>query len=124
MRALLVFRFLITLYLLIKQKERVLFFRPYSPTRLKEVILTLGASFIKLSQVLSTRSDFFSAEYIDELSSLFDEVPPMSSKEFEAVFQKAFNDSEPFLEFDKNPIASASIGEVHKARLKSGDVVA
>ncbi|MFP4485940.1 MAG: ABC1 kinase family protein [Campylobacterales bacterium] len=124
MRALLVFRFLITLYLLIKQKERVLFFRPYSPTRLKEVILTLGASFIKLSQVLSTRSDFFSAEYIDELSSLFDEVPPMSSKEFEAVFQKAFNDNEPFLEFDKNPIASASIGEVHKARLKSGDVVA
>lgn len=124
MRALLVFRFLITLYLLIKQKERIFFLRPYSPARLKEVILELGASFIKLSQVLSTRSDFFSPEYIDELSSLFDEVPPMERGDFDAVFTEAFGDENLFLEFDKEPIASASIGEVHKAKLKDGSVVA
>ncbi len=84
----------------------------------------LGASFIKLAQVLATRSDFFSKEYLDELKELHDKLPPMKEDEFQKVYKSAFKDRDIFDSFDKNPIASASIGEVHKAYLKNGDKVA
>jgi predicted unusual protein kinase regulating ubiquinone biosynthesis (AarF/ABC1/UbiB family) len=72
----------------------------------------LGASFIKLAQVLATRADFFSADYLDELKELHDKLPPMNKDEFEEIFNIAFKEDS-FKSFDKTPIACASIGQVH-----------
>lgn len=119
-----VFNFLMTIFLLIKHKERFLFFKPLSPEALKIQINELGASFIKLAQVLATRADLFDDAYLEELRSLHDEIPPMSPEDFQKVYQSAFPDEEPFKRFEKTPIASASIGEVHEAWLKSGEHVA
>jgi len=74
----------------------------------------LGASFIKLAQVLATRNDFFSPEYLHALKSLHDELPPMQEKEMLAVFNRAFPRN-PFIRFNDIAIASASIGQVHEA---------
>jgi predicted unusual protein kinase regulating ubiquinone biosynthesis (AarF/ABC1/UbiB family) len=119
----LVFRFLITLFLVIKRKKSFIFIKPLTPKKLKNSIVYLGASFIKLAQVLATRSDFFSQEYIKELKNLHDQLPPMKPKEFKKVFKLSFKDS-PFISFDENPIASASIGQVHVAYLKNNQKVA
>ena len=119
-----VFIFLMTVYLLIKRKDRFLFFSPLSPVELRVNINTLGASFIKLAQVLATRADFFDDIYLKELRSLHDEIPPMKKEEFKKVYSRAFEGMDPFEQFTDEPIASASIGEVHEARLKSGEYVA
>lgn len=119
-----VFNFLMTIFLLIKHKERFLFFRPLSPKALKISINELGASFIKLAQVLATRADLFDDIYLEELRSLHDEIPPMEQEDFQKVYQCAFESREPFKRFEEVPIASASIGEVHEAWLKSGEHVA
>jgi len=97
-------------------------FKPLSPTRLQQTIVALGASFIKLAQVLATRADFFSQEYLDELKGLHDQLPAMNQEEFARVFKRAFETS-PFESFESAPIASASIGQVHIAYL-NGEKVA
>lgn len=97
--------------------------KPLTPIALKDTITRLGASFIKLAQVLATRSDFFDKEYLDELKELHDQLPAMSEREFEEVFTKAFT-HESFATFDKTPIACASIGQVHIAYTHEGDKVA
>ncbi len=84
----------------------------------------LGASFIKLAQVLATRSDFFSHEYIEELKKLHDKLPSMNKYEFETVYKASFGDKNIFKSFEKDPIASASIGQVHRACLNDGKQVA
>jgi len=84
----------------------------------------LGASFIKLAQVLATRSDFFSEDYLNELKELHDKLPPMRETDFDRVFNEAFDGRDIFEGFEKAPIASASIGQVHKAYLKTGEKVA
>lgn len=89
-------------------------FKPLAPLQLKESIIFLGASFIKLAQVLATRSDFFDKEYLHELKELHDSLPAMNQKDFDEVFGRAFK-NETFKSFDKTPIASASIGQVHIA---------
>ena len=119
-----VFSFLLTLFMLIKKKERFLFFKPLRPHKLKTTIVYLGTSFIKLAQVLATRSDFFSQEYLDELKKLHDQIPPMSKKSFERVYDVSFSKDVIFKEFDLTPIASASIGQVHIAFLQDGTKVA
>jgi predicted unusual protein kinase regulating ubiquinone biosynthesis (AarF/ABC1/UbiB family) len=119
-----VFVFLLTVYLLIKKKEHFLGIRPLSPIQLRESINTLGASFIKLAQVLATRADFFDDAYLRQLRMLHDEIPPMPSDHFQKVYDRAFGSRDPFAYFSPTPIASASIGEVHEAKLKSGEHVA
>ena len=119
-----VFNFLMTIFLLIKHKERFLFFRPLSPEALKIQINELGASFIKLAQVLATRADLFDDVYLEELRALHDEIPPMSEADFQKVYRSSFSKEKPFERFEEIPIASASIGEVHEAWLKSGEHVA
>lgn len=99
-------------------------FKPLKPNELKETIIYLGASFIKLAQVLATRSDFFNKEYLEQLKDLHDQIPPMKEKDFEEIYQKAFKDKDIFSSFDKTAIASASIGQVHGAFLKEGKKVA
>lgn len=72
---------------------------------------------------MATRADFFSDEYLEELKELHDQLPSMSKDEYEKVFNKAFKNN-PFSSFQNTPIASASIGQVHIAYLKSGEKVA
>ncbi|UCZ55460.1 AarF/ABC1/UbiB kinase family protein [Desulfurispirillum indicum] len=112
-----VFRFLLTIFLLIKRKEHFLGVRPLSPTMLLLIIQQLGTSFIKLSQVLATRTDFFDAAYIHELRKLHDQIPQMSPKDFQTVFKRAFGNGGIFAEFEHEAMASASIGQVHRATL-------
>ena len=83
----------------------------------------LGASFIKLAQVLATRSDFFDKEYLDELKELHDQLPAMGMQEFHEVFSKTFDENS-FATFDETPIACASIGQVHVAFTHSGEKLA
>ncbi|MFY9075159.1 ABC transporter [Malaciobacter mytili] len=118
-----VFRFLLTIYLVIKKKKNFLGLKPLSPKALKNTIIDLGASFIKLAQVLATRADFFNEEYLIELKQLHDKLPGMSQEDFDKVFKRAFK-SHDFYSFDKVPIASASIGQVHIAYLNSKEKVA
>jgi predicted unusual protein kinase regulating ubiquinone biosynthesis (AarF/ABC1/UbiB family) len=118
-----VFTFLLTLYLIIKRKKSFLGLKPLSPLRLGETINTLGASFVKLAQVLATRADFFSPAYLQELKKLHDDLPPMTQIEFDRVFMRAFK-AGTFKHFETSPIASASIGQVHAAWLDDGTKVA
>jgi ubiquinone biosynthesis protein len=123
LRILKVFRVLLTLYLLIKKRTRFLYMHPLTPDALTETISDLGASFIKLAQVLATRNDFFPPNYLEKLKTLHDELPPMDEKRMKQVFNRAFRD-DPFTRFEKRPIASASIGQVHQAWLDDGTRVA
>ena len=112
------------MYLLIKNKDTFLFLKPLKPKILKNTIIKLGASFIKLAQVLATRSDFFSEEYLDELKNLHDQIPPMEKNDFKEIYDISFKHRDIFSTFENRPIASASIGQVHLAYLKNGKKVA
>ncbi|MGM0520069.1 MAG: ABC1 kinase family protein [Campylobacterota bacterium] len=112
-----------TIFMVIKKKESFLWIKPLGPKGLKTTTIHLGASFIKLAQVLATRADFFNEEYLVELRQLHDKLPTMSNDSFLRVFARAFANT-PFKEFDNTAIASASIGQVHIAYLKSGEKVA
>jgi predicted unusual protein kinase regulating ubiquinone biosynthesis (AarF/ABC1/UbiB family) len=118
-----VFTFLLTIYLVMKNKESFFGCKPLGPVALKETITSLGASFIKLAQVLATRSDFFDKEYLDELKELHDQLPPMTQEDFQTVYEKAF-DTQSFASFEVLPIACASIGQVHMAKTHEGEKVA
>jgi predicted unusual protein kinase regulating ubiquinone biosynthesis (AarF/ABC1/UbiB family) len=110
--------------LIIKRKERFLGVKPLQPQALKESVITLGASFVKLAQVLATRSDFFPQEYLTQLKELHDQLPVMNKKEFQKVYDDAFAGKNIFKSFEINPIASASVGQVHGAYLNNGTKVA
>ena len=114
---------LLSFYLLIKKKDRFFGVSPLSPQKLAITITQLGASFIKLAQVLATRNDFFDAQYLAALKTLHDDLPPMSLKEYERVMHRAFS-TLPFVRFNPTPIASASIGQVHEAWLEDETKVA
>ncbi|MDO9183295.1 MAG: AarF/ABC1/UbiB kinase family protein [Bacteriovorax sp.] len=96
----------------------------------KEIIVAMGelkGAMMKLGQMISISEDLFLPKEISELfKDLQKNSPSMSPKDVEAVLQNSFQKSskELFLEFDEIPIASASIGQVHKARLKTGEIVA
>lgn len=109
-----VFRLLLSFYLLIKKRETFLGVSSLTPDRLASTITELGASFIKLAQVLATRNDFFDEPYLNALKTLHDDLPPMSQAAYERVMAKAFP-TVPFIRFESVPIASASIGQVHAA---------
>jgi predicted unusual protein kinase regulating ubiquinone biosynthesis (AarF/ABC1/UbiB family) len=119
-----VFRVILTVFMIIKGKKSFFFIKPLRPEKLIKKINGLGASFIKLAQVLATRADFFTDEYLYYLRQLHDEIPPMSEKDFKKVFKRAFKDKVCFKEFEDEPIASASIGQVHRAILMDGREVA
>ena len=86
----------------------------------------LGPIFVKFGQLLSTRPDLVPADICTELAQLQDNVPPFKSAKFRQIVEEALNSSvdELFLSFESEPLASASVAQVHAAVLKDGsDVV-
>jgi len=118
------FRYLHTVFCIMRRRPRFLLLQPLGPAELRRVILELGVSFIKMAQVLATRADFFSGQYLEQLRTIHDEVAPMPEAHLDQVFRKAFGTAPPFAGFERRPMASASIGQVHKATLPPGREVA
>ncbi|WP_138206553.1 ABC1 kinase family protein [Haloimpatiens lingqiaonensis] len=96
-----------------------------APVNLRTAFEELGPTFIKIGQILSTRPDILPANYIEELVKLQDNVIEESFYDINNVFYKEFNKNidEVFLKFNRSPLASASIAQVHEATLKTGEEV-
>src|SRR5262245_25180153 len=96
------------------------------PMLLREYCERLSGSFLKLGQILSLQLDSLPKEYCDALLSLLDKVPSFPREGVDGVFAAEFGKTplEMFHEFDYNAIAAASIGQVHKAKLRDGTAVA
>lgn len=92
---------------------------------IRESLLELGPTFIKAGQLFSTRADLFSSEYVEELSKLQDRVPAFSYEQASAIIEEDLGKpiSKLFDKFDPIPLAAASLGQVHKAQLHSGEEV-
>jgi len=107
---------------MINRKPREQVVRLSRPERLRMVFEELGPTFIKLGQLLSTRPDLIPADFLDELAKLQDDIPPFSLDEVNLIFQEELGRApeELFHYFDTEPLAAASIGQVHRARLDSG----
>jgi len=95
------------------------------PQRLRMAFSELGPSFVKFAQILSSRPDLVTPVYADEFTKLQDKVPPFSSeiarRTIETDLGRSIDDI--FSEFDDTPVAAASIAQVHKAVLKTGEDV-
>ncbi|MEG4246103.1 AarF/ABC1/UbiB kinase family protein [Microcoleus sp. MON2_D6] len=92
---------------------------------LVNTLLNLGPTFIKIGQSLSTRADLLPLEYVKELEQLQDRVPQFSSEEAIALVESELGKDiyALYRDFDPSPLAAASLGQVHKARLHTGEDV-
>jgi ubiquinone biosynthesis protein len=97
-----------------------------SPAIVKETIEKLGPTFVKCGQFLSIRPDLVPPEFCDEFRKLQDQVPPFSFEFAKVEIEKELGQTcaELFTEFDETPVAAASVSQVHRAKLKSGEEVA
>lgn len=93
--------------------------------RVRVMLEELGPTFIKMGQILSTRPDLLPVEYIEELFKLQDAVPSFPFSDVKEIIENEFKKPVDaiFLKFDKQPIAAASIGQVHKAVTQNGEKV-
>jgi len=107
---------------MINRKPREHISRLSRPERLRLVFEELGPTFIKLGQLLSTRPDLIPADFLDELAKLQDDIPSFSLEEVRTIFKEELGryPEEIFHYFDTEPLAAASIGQVHRARMDSG----
>ena len=110
--------FLFTFFLKTPEKARAV--------RLREFLEELGPIFVKFGQLLSTRPDLIPPDIAKELLLLQDSVPPFCSKEFKNILENSLGSSVEaiFKSYESEPMASASIAQVHAAKLKNGqDIV-
>lgn len=93
--------------------------------RMKRALEELGPTFVKLGQILSTRYDMLPRDIVDSLSGLQDSVAEFSLEEAEKIFRSEIgcSFSESFSEFCPEPLAAASIGQVYRAKMFSGESV-
>lgn len=100
-------------------------FQGITPEKLRVVLEELGPTFIKLGQIMSTHSDILPAEYCDELAKLNSDVTPMPFSDVISVIENSYREkwTEVFDWIDEVPLGSASIAQVHRARLKDGTEV-
>ncbi|MFD3155332.1 ABC1 kinase family protein [Haloimpatiens sp. FM7330] len=98
---------------------------PKAPENLRKAFEELGPTFIKIGQILSTRPDILPDNYIKEFSKLQDNVAQETYENVNHVFFNEFNTNieDVFLNFNKTPLACASIAQVHEAKLKTGENV-
>ena len=94
--------------------------------RLRVLLIRLGPTYIKLGQMLSVRGDLLPPEYMDELGKLTNQVPPVPFEEAKQIIEGELGKkiSVLFEEFDDEPIGSASLAQVYRAKLFSGEAVA
>lgn len=97
-----------------------------APEELSKDLRAMGPTYVKLGQLLSTRPDMLPEPYLEALANLQDEGDVISYDEVEEIFKEEIGEriSKAFETFDKEPVASASIGQVHIATLRSGKKVA
>jgi ubiquinone biosynthesis protein len=97
-----------------------------TPIRLRMAFEELGATFIKLGQMLSLRPDLIPPKIAQEFSKLQDNIPPDNFEDIKSLIEEEYHQSlyDVFAEFDENALAAASMAQVHKAKLKSGEEVA
>jgi ubiquinone biosynthesis protein len=90
--------------------------------RLRQALEDLGPIFVKFGQIMSTRRDLLPEDIADELANLQDRVPSFPGAQARAIVERALHSSieDLFAEFEETPLASASIAQVHAARLKDG----
>ena len=99
--------------------------RPPYAVRIRRSLEDLGPIFVKFGQILSTRRDLLPDDVADELAKLQDSVPPFPGAQARAIIEAAYGRpvTEVFAAFEERPLASASIAQVHAARLRSGQEV-
>lgn len=92
---------------------------------IRNTFLDLGPTFIKVGQLFSTRADIFPSEYVEELSKLQDRVPAFGYEQVEKTIEQELGKKIPdlFQNFEPVPLAAASLGQVHKATLHTGEQV-
>lgn len=97
-----------------------------TPKDFADDLKKLGPVYVKLGQLLSTRPDLLPDEYLEELANLQDDVEPIEYGEVQKIVEEELGVriSKAFKSFEVEPLASASIGQVHKAELPSGKIVA
>ncbi|HEX3250677.1 MAG TPA: AarF/ABC1/UbiB kinase family protein [Pyrinomonadaceae bacterium] len=93
---------------------------------MRESLIDLGPTFIKIGQALGTRADLLPLEYVRELATLQDQVPAFPTAEAFAIVEAELGRPvyEAYAEIDAEPIAAASLGQVYRARLATGEEVA
>jgi ubiquinone biosynthesis protein len=96
-----------------------------SPTELADDLECMGPTFVKLGQILSSRPDLLPEPYIKALSRLQDKVKPFPFEEVEEIIvtELGVRLSKAFTHFDRQPLAAASLGQVHKATMRDGRAV-
>jgi ubiquinone biosynthesis protein len=111
---------------LISKKQPIHFEKLTRPEGLRMALEELGPTYIKLGQILSTRPDLIPVDFLRELTKLQDKVPPFSAPDARHIVEDELGSpiEELFANFDDVPLASASIGQVHRATLRSQQEVA
>ncbi|WZL88948.1 AarF/UbiB family protein [Salinimicrobium sp. 3283s] len=110
------------------EEETARTFKDYeqSPEELVEDLKQMGPTYVKLGQLLSTRPDLLPDRYLEALASLQDDLPTIPFEEVREIVEGELGNkiSKAFNFFEEEPLASASIGQVHRAELRSGKTVA